>query len=446
MNNVSNTQESRYSSETPEISTIKGLTALSPALVFLILYVVMSLITGDFYAMPITVALMVASAWAVALYRGRPLKERINEFSRAAGHDNILFMIWIFTLAGSFAALAKGIGAIDATVDLTLRLFPSTFILPGIFVAACFISMSIGTSVGTVVALVPLVVELAGGTGSGDVALFVATVMGGAFFGDNLSFISDTTIAATRSQGCQMADKFRANIRIVVPAALITLAVYIALGSNIDIPAPDLTATPDYLLVIPYLLIIALALAGINVTVVLALGIVAASVIGLTHTEIGLLQQFRLMGDGIDSMGQLIIITLLAAGMLGLIKSMGGITFMLQRLTRHISGSRGARACIAMLVGTVNLCTANNTVAIITVGSVSRDISQRFGIPPRATASLLDTCIVQCLIPYGAQALLATGLAGISPEAPWPYLFYPWALAFCVAIAIIFSRNTKKLH
>ncbi len=446
MNNVSNTQESRYSSETPEISTIKGLTALSPALVFLILYVVMSLITGDFYAMPITVALMVASAWAVALYRGRPLKERINEFSRAAGHDNILFMIWIFTLAGSFAALAKGIGAIDATVDLTLRLFPSTFILPGIFVAACFISMSIGTSVGTVVALVPLVVELAGGTGSGDVALFVATVMGGAFFGDNLSFISDTTIAATRSQGCQMADKFRANIRIVVPAALITLAVYIALGSNIDIPAPDLTATPDYLLVIPYLLIIALALAGINVTVVLALGIVAASVIGLTHTEIGLLQQFRLMGDGIDSMGQLIIITLLAAGMLGLIKSMGGITFMLQRLTRHISGSRGARACIAMLVGTVNLCTANNTVAIITVGSVSRDISQR--IPPRATASLLDTCscIVQCLIPYGAQALLATGLAGISPEAPWPYLFYPWALAFCVAIAIIFSRNTKKLH
>lgn len=446
MNNVSNTKESRYSSETPEISTIKGLTALSPALVFLILYVAMSLITGDFYAMPITVALMVASAWAVALYRGRPLKERINEFSRAAGHDNILFMIWIFTLAGSFAALAKGIGAIDATVDLTLRLFPSDFILPGIFVAACFISMSIGTSVGTVVALVPLVVELAGGTGSGDVALFVATVMGGAFFGDNLSFISDTTIAATRSQGCQMADKFRANIRIVVPAALITLAVYIALGSNIDIPAPDLTATPDYLLVIPYLLIIVLALAGINVTVVLALGIVAASVIGLTHTDIGLLQQFRLMGDGIDSMGQLIIITLLAAGMLGLIKSMGGITFMLQRLTRHISGSRGARASIAMLVGTVNLCTANNTVAIITVGSVSRDISQRFGIPPRATASLLDTCscIVQCLIPYGAQALLATGLAGISPEAPWPYLFYPWALAVCVAIAIIFSNSTKK--
>lgn len=448
MNNVSNTKESRYSSETPEISTIKGLTALSPALVFLILYVAMSLITGDFYAMPITVALMVASAWAVALYRGRPLKERINEFSRAAGHDNILFMIWIFTLAGSFAALAKGIGAIDATVNLTLRLFPSNFILPGIFVTACFISMSIGTSVGTVVALVPLVVELAGGTGGNDVALFVATVMGGAFFGDNLSFISDTTIAATRSQGCQMADKFRANIRIAVPAALITLAVYIALGSDIKIPAPDLTATPDHLLVIPYLLIIVLALAGINVTVVLALGIVAASVIGLTHTDIGLLQQFRLMGDGIDSMGQLIIITLLAAGMLGLIKSMGGITFMLQRLTRHISGNRGARACIAMLVGTVNLCTANNTVAIITVGSVSRDISQRFGIPPRATASLLDTCscIVQCLIPYGAQALLATGLAGISPEAPWPYLFYPWSLAFCVAIAIIFSRKANKLH
>ena len=380
---------------------------------------------------------------AVALYRGRPLKERINEFSRAAGHDNILFMIWIFTLAGSFAALAKGIGAIDATVDLTLRLFPSTFILPGIFVAACFISMSIGTSVGTVVALVPLVVELAGGTGSGDVALFVATVMGGAFFGDNLSFISDTTIAATRSQGCQMADKFRANIRIVVPAALITLAVYIALGSNIDIPAPDLTATPDYLLVIPYLLIIALALAGINVTVVLALGIVAASVIGLTHTEIGLLQQFRLMGDGIDSMGQLIIITLLAAGMLGLIKAYGGIDWMLGAMTRHVSGSRGAKATMLLLVGAVNACTANNTVAIITVGSISRGIAERFGIARARAASILDTgsCIVQCLIPYGAQTLLATGMAGISPAEPWPWLYYPWALLICVVAAIVLRRN-----
>lgn len=433
MNNVSQQSVSRPS----EIPVFKGLSALSPAFVFLLLYVAMSLIIGDFYAMPITVALMAASVWAIALYKGRPLKERIEEFSRAAGHENILYMIWIFTLAGAFASLAKGIGAIDATVSLTLQLFPEQFILPGIFIAACFISMSIGTSVGTVVALVPLVVELAGD----NVPLYVAAVMGGAFFGDNLSFISDTTIAATRSQGCRMADKFRANVRIAVPAAVISLIVYIIIGHGAT--AGIQAGPPDYWLVIPYILIILLALTGLNVTAVLLSGIVAASLIGLIHTDIGMLAQFRLMGDGIDSMGQLIIITLLASGMLGLIKAMGGITFMLQRLTRHISGPRGAKACIAVLVALVNLCTANNTVAIITVGGVSRDIARRFGIAPRTSASILDTCscIVQCLIPYGAQTLLATGLSGISPEAPWPYLFYPLALAFCVAIAIIISRK-----
>lgn len=433
MNNVSQQPISEQSA----IPVLKGLSALSPALVFLLLYVAMSLIIGDFYAMPVTVALMAASVWAIVLYKGRPLKERIEEFSRAAGHENILYMIWIFTLAGAFAALAKGIGAIDATVSLTLQLFPEQFILPGIFIAACFISMSIGTSVGTVVALVPLVVELAGG----NIPLYVAAVMGGAFFGDNLSFISDTTIAATRSQGCRMADKFRANLGIAVPAAVISLAVYIVIGQGTT--AGIHGDSTDYWLVIPYILIILLALTGLNVTVVLLSGIVTASIIGLIHTDIGMLAQFRLMGDGIDSMGQLIIITLLASGMLGLIKAMGGITFMLQSLTRHISGNRGAKACIAVLVALVNLCTANNTVAIITVGGVSRDIARRFGIAPRTSASILDTCscIVQCLIPYGAQTLLATGLAGISPEAPWPYLIYPWALAFCVAIAIIIRRK-----
>lgn len=433
MNNVSQQPISEQSA----IPVLKGLSALSPALVFLLLYVAMSLIIGDFYAMPVTVALMAASVWAIVLYKGRPLKERIEEFSRAAGHENILYMIWIFTLAGAFAALAKGIGAIDATVCLTLQLFPEQFILPGIFISACFISMSIGTSVGTVVALVPLVVELAGG----NIPLYVAAVMGGAFFGDNLSFISDTTIAATRSQGCRMADKFRANLGIAVPAAVISLAVYIVIGQGTT--AGIHGDSTDYWLVIPYILIILLALTGLNVTVVLLSGIITASIIGLIHTDIGMLAQFRLMGDGIDSMGQLIIITLLASGMLGLIKAMGGITFMLQSLTRHISGNRGAKACIAVLVALVNLCTANNTVAIITVGGVSRDIARRFGIAPRTSASILDTCscIVQCLIPYGAQTLLATGLAGISPEAPWPYLIYPWALAFCVAIAIIIRRK-----
>lgn len=427
------------------ISVRRGLSALSPAIIFLLLYVGVSLFLGDFYLMPITVALAASSVWGVAIYRGHSLAERIDTFSKAAGHTNILYMVWIFILAGAFASLAKGMGAIDATVSLTLRFFPSSFILPAIFVAACFISMAIGTSVGTVVALVPLVIELAQSSGPDNVPLFVATVLGGAFFGDNLSFISDTTIAATRSQGCKMADKFRANIRVVVPAALIALTIYVISGSGLN--APRIPAEADYWLVVPYLVIILTALAGINVSVVLLCGIFSAMAIALLRTDIGLLGQCALMGEGIDSMGQLIIITLLASGMLGLVKAMGGITFILRLLTRHVSGPAGARWCIAALVGVVNLCTANNTVAIITVGSVSREIATRFGIPPRSTASILDTCscIVQCMIPYGAQTLLATGLAGISPAAPWPYLYYPWALILCVAIAFtINGRHRMK--
>lgn len=429
---------------TPEgdlISLRQGWIALSPALVFLLLYVAVSLIIGDFYIMPITVALSVASVWGIAIYKGHPLTRRIETFSKAAGHDNILYMVWIFILAGAFAALAKGIGSIEATVNLTLRFFPSGFILPAIFIAACFISMAIGTSVGTIVALMPLVVELAGESGGATAPLFVATVLGGAFFGDNLSFISDTTIAATRSQGCKMSNKFKANIRVVLPAALTALVIYIVLGHEIPMPQSD--APADYWLVIPYLIIIATALTGLNVTIVLLCGIVSACLIGLWRTDFSLLSQCSMMGEGIDSMGQLIIITLLASGMLGIIKAMGGITFLLQRLTARISTKRGARWCIASLVAIVNLCTANNTVAIITVGSVSREISRRFDIAPRVSASVLDTCscIVQCLIPYGAQSLLATGLAGISPAAPWPYLFYPWALALSVVICITFFGN-----
>ena len=423
----------------PAIPLRQGLMALSPALVFLLLYVVVSLAIGDFYVMPITVALLAASVWGMLITRRLKLSERIEVFSKAAAHTNILYMIWIFILAGAFASLAKGIGAIDATVSLTLQAFPASFLLPAIFVAACFISMSIGTSVGTIVALVPLIVELAH-TGGGNVALYVATALGGAFFGDNLSFISDTTIAATRTQGCNMADKFKANFRIVLPAALVTLTLYIILGHDVSMAAPPSDA--PWWLIIPYLVIIATALCGLNVTIVLILGIAVSILLGFCR-NISILEQCRLMGDGIDSMGQLIIITLLAAGMLGLIKRNGGIDFILQRLNSRIKGRRGAQASIALLVGLVNLCTANNTVAIITVGSISKDIAGRYGVPASKSASLLDTssCIIQCLIPYGAQTLLATGLAAISPGALWPYLYYPWALTGCLIISILIKRD-----
>ncbi len=421
---------------------ISGWLAISPAIVFLLLYVIVSLIAGDFYVMPITVALLAASVWAVFICKGKTLNERIETFSRAASDSNIIYMLWIFVLAGAFASLAKSVGAIDATVNLTLQVFPTSLLLPGIFVAACFISLSIGTSVGTVVALTPLIVELAH-TGGGNVSLYVATVLGGAFFGDNLSFISDTTIAATRTQGCSMKDKFRANSIIVIPAALITLLLYFFIAHDTAITIPGGNA--QWWLITPYLVIIITALIGLNVMIVLICGIATAFLFGLTEGVMPL-EACRTMGDGIDSMGQLIIITLLAAGMLGMIKAMGGIDFLLRKITAKVNGTRGGQACIAAIVSIVNLCTANNTVAIITVGSISRDIATRYDITPKKSASLLDTCscIVQCLIPYGAQTLLATGLAEISPAAPWPYLYYPWALTMMVAISIIVKRRRTQ--
>ena len=343
-----------------EVSSPQGWLALSPIVLFLVLYVAVSIILDDFYKMPIAVALLIASAWAIIISRGKPLLKRIEIFSRAAGHSNILYMIWVFILAGAFAAMAKDIGAVEATVSLALHAFPPGFVVPMLFFAACFISLSIGTSVGTVVALAPLATEIATASDA-SVAFYVAVVLGGAFFGDNLSFISDTTIAATRSQECNMADKFKANIWIALPAALVTLGIYIMTG--LDTHAVELPASKNWTLIIPYLVVLGTAIAGINVTAVLSLGIISAVILGLT-TGLSLTDLASSAGAGIDGMGNLIIITLLAAGMLGMIKSAGGITFILQSLTRHVSGRRGGQAVITVLVAVVNMCTANNTASI----------------------------------------------------------------------------------
>lgn len=426
------------------ISHRRGLLAISPIIVFLAFYLVVSIIMGDFYKMPIAVALVIASMWAVSIFRGKTLSQRIEIFSKEAGSSNVLYMVWIFVLAGAFAMLAQKVGAVEATVNLTLKYLPPEFVVPGIFIAACFISVSIGTSVGTVVALTPLAVELAQ-TSGGDVPFFVAVVLGGAFFGDNLSFISDTTIAATRTQGCQMNEKFKANLWIALPAAVATLILYVVMGARVDNIA--ITQEINPVLILPYLIIIITAVMGINVTVVLAFGIVSAMLIAIINGY-AIFDLFGFMGQGIDSMGNLIIITLLAAGMLGLIKAAGGINYLLQLLSSRIFGVRGGQASIAVIVSLVNMCTANNTVAIITVGSLSKQIASRFGISPRKTASLLDTCscITQCLIPYGAQTLLATQLAEISPVEPFKYLYYPWILAFAVALSIIFTcKSVKKV-
>ncbi|MDE7419146.1 MAG: Na+/H+ antiporter NhaC family protein [Muribaculaceae bacterium] len=417
-------------------TTTTGLLALSPMLVFLLLYVAVSAIIGDFYKIPISVALLAASMWAIVIYRGKSLKVRIETFSAAAADKDIIYMIWIFVLAGAFASVAKEIGAVEATVNFTLSIFPPQYIVPTLFLAACIISFSIGTSVGTVVALTPLAAELASAEG-GNVAFFVGIVLGGAFFGDNLSFISDTTIAATRSQGCQMQDKFKVNLWIALPAAIATLLCYVIFVPDVAIIEPLHTGDP--LLMLPYLVVIVTAIVGMNVTLVLTLGIASAVILGAIY-GISILDMAGFVGSGIEGMGGLIIITLLASGMLGVIKACGGISYLLNVLTSRISGLRGAQATLAILVGIVNLCTANNTVAIITVGGLAKDISEKFGIDSRKSASILDSasCIVQCLIPYGAQTLLATSLAGISPAAPFPYLYYPWALALTLLLSIVF--------
>ena len=423
---------------------LSGWLALSPLVVFLCVYLVSSIIVNDFYAIPISAAFLIASVYAVMITGGRSLEERISIFSEGAGNKNVLLMIWIFVLAGAFASTAKEIGAIDATVNLALRILPGNLIYAGLFLAACFISMSIGTSVGTIVALVPVAAGIAQEIGAADgcsgVAFITAIIVGGAFFGDNLSFISDTTIAATRTQGCSMADKFKVNLRIVGPAAAVVAVIYIIMGQSVEI-TPE-TGTIEWMLLVPYVLIIALAVSGMNVSAVLCIGIAVNAVIGFIQGSMDWSSWLGAIGSGISGMGDLIIVTMLAGGMLELIKVNGGLDFIVNGLTKRINGKRGAELSIAGLVSLANLCTANNTIAIITTGRIAADITKKFGLDPRKSASILDTfsCLVQGFIPYGAQLLMAAGLAGISSISIIGYLYYPFVMGLFALGAILLRR------
>jgi Na+/H+ antiporter NhaC len=422
---------------------MNGWLALSPLLVFLCIYVITSLIARDFYKVPVAAAFIIASAYALLITRSvEKTDDKIAIFSKGAGDRNVLLMIWIFVLAGAFAATAKEIGAIDATVNATLHILPGKLIYAGLFLAACFISMAIGTSVGTVVALVPIATGIAAETGTG-VPFITAIIVGGAFFGDNLSFISDTTVAATKSQGCSMKDKFRANLWIAAPAAIIVAIIYIILGLKVEaVPAGE---PVQWLGLIPYLLVIGLALSGMNVVTVLALGIGVNGVIGWITGAYDFVGWMSSIGSGISSMGELIIVSLLAGGMLEIIRYNGGMEFIIGGLTRRIGGKRAAGFSIAALVSLVNLCTANNTIAIITTGPLAKDITDKFGLDPRKTASILDTfsCFVQGIIPYGAQMLMASGLAGVSSAAIIGNLYYPFALGFMAVLSILFRFPRK---
>lgn len=409
---------------------------MSPLMVFIVLYVVTSIIARDFYRVPITVAFMLASIYAIAIFGGRPIRDRIEIYSKGAGTSQMMLMIWIFVMAGAFAQSAKTMGSIDATVNLALILMPNQMLLAGLFLGACFISLSIGTSVGTIVALTPIAAGIAQQTGE-SVAMMTAVVVGGSFFGDNLSFISDTTIMATSTQGCKLSDKFRVNSFIVIPAAIIILFIYIIMGTGISFEHKALEVS--FLKVIPYLVVLILAAIGMNVMAVLTLGILLTGAIGISDGSFGVFEWFGAMGEGIAGMGGLIIITMMAGGLQEIVKQQGGIDFIIQRMTRHVHTKRGAELSIAALVSLVNICTANNTVAILAVGEISKKIGDRFGVDNRKAASILDTfsCMMQGLIPYGAQILMAAGLARLNPVAVIPYLYYPLAIGAAALLAIL---------
>lgn len=428
------------------MSNKKGLLALSPLFLLIVLIVAFTVYSVDSShqdtSLSLTVAFMISSIYAVAISGGMPVRKRVDTYSKGAGANNLMLMLWIYVLAGSFAASAKAMGAVDATVNLALSILPASMILPGLFLAACFISVSIGTSVGTVVALVPIAAGLAHSMDA-NVGMMTAIIVGGAYFGDNLSFISDTTVVATQTQNCKMSDKFKVNSMIVAPAAVLVLIAYSVMGIGLQVPTH--INEVEYMKVLPYLIVLITAIAGMNVMAVLTLGTLLCGVIGIGSHLLGasgsydLFGWFSAMGNGIIGMGELIIIAMMAGGMLEIIRENGGIDFIINKITAHVNSKRGAELSIAALVSMVNICTANNTVAILTVGNISKKIGDRFGVDNRKAASILDTfsCMVQGLIPYGVQMLLAAGLANISPMDILPYLYYPLAIGVAALLAIL---------
>lgn len=375
---------------------------------------------------------------AILLSRGMSLRERIAEFSRGAGQKDLLLMVWIFVLAGAFASSAKAMGAVDATVNLALELLPTSFLLPGLFIAACLVSLCMGTSVGTIVALMPIAASLADKAGI-SLPLMAAAIVGGAFFGDNLSFISDTTIVATQSQGCKQSDKFKYNFMLVLPVAVIVCVIYALLGVS-----GNGVVTGESVLwwkIIPYAVVLITAALGVNVMLVLLMGNVLTGIVGIADSSYSFMGWIDSMTTGIMGMSELILISMMAGGIFGLIKYHGLMDRIVEAIAKKVRTSKGAELSISLLVGVVNVLTANNTVAILSVGDIAKQIATRFGIDPRRSASLLDTtsCAVQGLLPYGAQLLMASSLAGISALSIIPYLYYPMLIGVIVLLTIVFN-------
>ena len=423
-----------------KIKGTKGLISVSPMLVFLAVYTSSSIIAGDFYAASIIVSFLIACLYSVFIVREKTIESRFAVLARGAAKEDIMTMVFIFILAAAFAATAKQMGAIEATVNMTLSFMPIKMMLCSLFIASCFVSLSIGTSVGTIAALTPIACGIAEKTGE-NLPLLIAVIVGGAYFGDNLSFISDTTIMATKTQGCELKDKFRYNLKIALPAAIITFILYLISGS--EVAAEEMSRDIDYLLIIPYIYIIVAAICGMNVMLLLSSGTILAGVMGLFIGRLSVLEWSTAMNNGIMGMGELIIVTLLAGGMIEVMRETGGMEFLKTTLTSKIKSKTGAEISIAGLVILTDFCTANNTIAILTTGPLAKEISTLYKIDPRRTASILDTfsCFAQSIIPYGAQLLIAGGLANINPLEIIPYLYYPFILGIFAFLYIIFKHE-----
>lgn len=414
--------------------------ALLPIGIFLIIFLGAGIVFRDFYAMPAIVAFLIALFVAFLQNRRVSFDDKIRLIAKGVGEENIITMSLIFLCAGGFSGAVSAAGGVDSTVNLGLYLIPAHFIVAGLFIISCFISVSMGTSMGTIAALAPIAVGISEGAGF-PLAVCIAAVVCGAMFGDNLSMISDTTIAAVKTQGCEMKDKFKANFLIVLPAAVITAVFFWFITRNMSYDI----ASSDYNLfqVIPYLVVLVGALIGINVFLVLIAGTVLSIIVGVGTGTIALSEMFTVVGDGVVSMYDITVISIIVACIVSLVRANGGIHFILNLIKSRIHGKKGAQAGIAALALLVDLCTANNTVAIVMSGPIAKEISDEFGVDPKRSASLLDmfTSVGQGLIPYGAQLLSAATLTGLTPFDMIPYLVYPVLMAVCGIVAITISKR-----
>ena len=420
--------------------------ALLPIGVFLIIFLGAGIVFKDFYAMPAIVAFLIALFVAFLQNKELSFNKKIEVIAKGVGEENIITMSLIFLCAGGFSGAVTAAGGVDSTVNLGLSLIPAHFAVAGLFLIGCFISVSMGTSMGTIAALAPIAVGISEKTGFA-LSICIGAVVCGAMFGDNLSMISDTTIAAVKTQGCEMKDKFKANFFIVLPAAIITVLIFWFATRDMNF---HLEENLSYSLweVLPYMVVLLGALIGINVFVVLISGIVISLIVGVSMGHIALSEMFQVVGNGVTSMYDITVISIIVACIVSLVKEHGGIQFILNLIKSKINGRRGAEFGIALLALFVDACTANNTVAIVMTGSIAKEISEEFDVDPRRSASLLDmfTSVGQGIIPYGAQLLSAATLTGLTPLQIIPNLYYPLLMGVCGVLAIIFRPQSKKLQ